>query len=740
MYKPPERPDGDTRQRLVILGGGMAALSAAYELTSQPDWRSRFSSITLYQMGWRLGGKCASSRGSNDRIQEHGIHAFLGSYHNTLPMLRACYRELAETEGGADGFLPLDKAFVPQGSGQIWEFIDRRPSVWPQEFPENTRDIDDVRSGHTVFEMCMMGFAETLGLIAVEAVGGLLSGAGGGWLRKLLQKPIEGWAERFGLRLAKKGPHPGVALWHRRWRTWLQKLAWRLLRRSTTGRRGFITLDHLLTIFFGCFAEDAQDKGFEHFDDRQFNDWLKWHGAHPETLKSPLNLNHTNITYQYPNGDTSAAPKMAAGAYARWALLCTRYYGHYIWRFGAGSGETLVAPLYEVLRRRGVKFEFFHKVRHLEIRGDRISKVRFDVQAHVKDSAEYRPLKRAGGKHRLWSWPERPHFDQLVEGEKMLEAEAKHLKPHGLGALDLESYWSWWKPAGRKDLLAGAHFDQVILGLSIGAFPYVCNALRRSKRWADMVDHRATYATQHMQIWLREPAEKLGLETWNAKKHGVITTTYLNPFNQHVEWADLVEEEDWPEDNRPKSLWYFSGLLMDDEREALYLHHAYPKTQFDRVKYQSIQYLQAGMAQLLPKATPAERDVPGDAFGFDFELLSCPHVPGAAPKTGIDRFDDQFWKANIDPTERYVGCPPGGTQYRLKAWDSSFANLVLAGDWTFTGLNVGSVEGAVMGGRLASHALTQHPPLEQIVGYPWDDQTHRPTDEQLKRHVAPVIR
>ena len=40
----------------------MAGLSAAWRL-SEPGWEDRFESITIYQRGWRLGGKGASSRG-----------------------------------------------------------------------------------------------------------------------------------------------------------------------------------------------------------------------------------------------------------------------------------------------------------------------------------------------------------------------------------------------------------------------------------------------------------------------------------------------------------------------------------------------------------------------------------------------------------------------------------------------------------------------------------------------------
>ena len=73
-------------QKVAILGGGMGALTTAYNMSNQPGWQDKYD-ITIYQLGWRLGGKCASSRGDNMRIEEHGIHGFIGSYFNALPMM-----------------------------------------------------------------------------------------------------------------------------------------------------------------------------------------------------------------------------------------------------------------------------------------------------------------------------------------------------------------------------------------------------------------------------------------------------------------------------------------------------------------------------------------------------------------------------------------------------------------------------------------------------------------------------
>ena len=84
---------GPSRRRVAILGGGMAGVAAAWRL-SEPGWEERFEHITIYQRGARLGGKGASHRGANGRVEEHGLHIWLGYYDNAFRLLRECYQEL----------------------------------------------------------------------------------------------------------------------------------------------------------------------------------------------------------------------------------------------------------------------------------------------------------------------------------------------------------------------------------------------------------------------------------------------------------------------------------------------------------------------------------------------------------------------------------------------------------------------------------------------------------------------
>src|SRR5437016_4040129 len=67
-------------------------MSAAFELT-RPEQHGRYE-VTVYQVGWRLGGKGASGRGPAGRIEEHGLHLWMGFYENAFRLMRECYAEL----------------------------------------------------------------------------------------------------------------------------------------------------------------------------------------------------------------------------------------------------------------------------------------------------------------------------------------------------------------------------------------------------------------------------------------------------------------------------------------------------------------------------------------------------------------------------------------------------------------------------------------------------------------------
>jgi hypothetical protein len=57
----------ERKKKLAILGGGIGSLVTAWQLTSQPNWKEIYESITIYQM---VGVWEASVRAAADRTAE----------------------------------------------------------------------------------------------------------------------------------------------------------------------------------------------------------------------------------------------------------------------------------------------------------------------------------------------------------------------------------------------------------------------------------------------------------------------------------------------------------------------------------------------------------------------------------------------------------------------------------------------------------------------------------------------
>ncbi|HWJ27517.1 MAG TPA: hypothetical protein VNS32_13310, partial [Flavisolibacter sp.] len=68
-----------------------------------------------------------------------------------------------------------------------------------------------------------------------------------------------------------------------------------------------------------------------------------------------------------------------------------------------------------------------------------------------------------------------------------------------------------------------------------------------------------------------------------------------------------------------------------------------------------------------------------------------------------------YFRANVDPSERYVLSVENSSEKRLAADETDFENLYITGDWIRTPLNSGCFEAAMMAGIQTARALTKVP-------------------------------
>jgi uncharacterized protein with NAD-binding domain and iron-sulfur cluster len=367
----------------------------------------------------------------------------------------------------------------------------------------------------------------------------------------------------------------------------------------------------------------------------------------------------------------------------------------------AGMGDIVFAPMYEVLKKRGVAFRFFHRLEKVRLadpadlaEGERpyVTALEFDVQADIRNGREYSPLIEIEG---LPCWPSKPDYSQLVGGSK-LERESR----------DFESHWDRRKVA-TKTLRVIDDFDFVVLGIGLGAIPYVCQDLiERDQRWLDMVSHLKTVNTQAFQLWLREDMEQLG---WLDPP--LALSAFVHPFETWADMSHLIPEENW--NVNPKAIAYFCSALKDPVSPREVSAPSYPKRRRREVQENAIRYLNDNIAHLWPKAVRRRGN-------FRWDLLLDPEEKRngrGTHRANHARFESQHWTANVNPSERYVLSLPGTQKYRISPLDNTYDNLTIAGDWTTCGLDAGCVEAAVISGRLAAHAISSSPALEDIVAF-----------------------
>jgi uncharacterized protein with NAD-binding domain and iron-sulfur cluster len=668
------------KTKLAILGGGMSSLVTAWKLTSLPDWKDRYE-ITVYQQGWRLGGKGASGRNPDmgNRIEEHGLHLMFGFYENVFNTMRGCYTELSNDPDA------WTRAFEPYSSDvTMIEKVDGNIEPWSIPCPRNSHtpgDGNDLTHTPWIYVRNLLEWIrreidqKEMGVI--ERIRGKLAD-----LREFAAKlrddaaPLgpEGFPALATL-LADAMPHatdehePGdhdlLHFLSSRFVSWFAA-------DKPDQRRPVLLADLAYTMAKGLIADLVlhPERTWFDLDEWDLREWLSRHGAREETLNSPQVAGWYDAVFS-TNNPLGAGTIMQAMLRAAFT-----YKGAVMYKMRGGMGDVIFAPLYRVLSKRGVVFKFFHRVDQIDLSDDKTRVERVRLTRQVETRGEYQPLFPLDG---IDCWPNRPIYEQI-------DADPNVLREH-----DLESGWDDL-PGTPVALQAGRDFDQVVLGISVGAIGRLCQDLMfdtQNPQFQWMVKGIRTTQTQALQLWFKDA--DIG---WR----GETIVPYEEPFDTVARMDHLLAHE------HPATpvgtIAYLCSPLDDDAAPPAGNDRDYPRRQLARAQANGMQWLSQLAGPLWPNAR--DNHPPGSV---DWSRLADPK-----DQAGAARFDSQYWVATANPSDRYVLPVRGSHRYRLGANQSGYDNLIITGDWIRTALSVGCLEAATMAGIQAARAIDDRVP------------------------------
>jgi uncharacterized protein with NAD-binding domain and iron-sulfur cluster len=622
--------------------------------------------VTLYEESWRLGGKGASGRGSNGRIEEHGLHLWLGYYENAFRMVREAYAERAAAGHPSPA---IDDVFEPLPGIGLFTEVGSAPWDWLGTFPVESGAPGDGTPLAGVADAAHLGprVARLLAHLLQSVAPGPLDGATfSSAVRDLLDLLAVEPLSQVERQIPESQLLPRVATLREAIRPLLEQLPF-------LGPRARLLaelIDIVLATTIGFFRERLEANWYERMNHFDFREWLQGEDlVFPSSVGSPFLASLYNLAFAYESGDP-ARPRIAAGV----ALECAirtflTYKSAPFWRMNAGMGDVVFAPLYLALRNRGVRIKFFHALQRVGWEsfprrgsaGEPLSAGRIGGLVFRNERPallDYQPLIDVRG---VPCWPSQP----------LIQPEAQ---PGDGTNTDVS-------------LAAGSDFDHAILAVGWETFAGLAGDLfAADQRWAAVAQSSRTVATQSVQLWLRPRMHDLG-----GSLPPVAMTGLAPGLDTFADMSHLAVHEDWEEP--PGSILYFCGTVHETETA--------------------------------PAAERARRDVES-LFADGLRRVVPAAFDGHRLRAGLSAVGDQpaiFGSLNATGSARYSQSPPGSISSRVSPLDDSFENLAVAGDWTDCGLNVGCVEAAVTSGILAAGAVTGHVDASRLYGHgflrPW---------------------
>lgn len=764
--KLPSKPAG--KIKLAVVGGGPAALAAVYHLTrNEPDAYD----ITVYEMSWRLGGKTASGRAEDGRIEEHGLHVLFGSYHNVFRTMKDCYDQLRalrivppekhSLQYFSDAIIPHDYGVVGDDRRASWpRFGQRAPT--PDGPDGNPPDGGGGRApaGTTGagWERIDVSFPTNHGVpgdVPLPTLRDLMLTlfqaswmvAFGPWSTRHLQRGLPGlfghrtrWTREDFSRSDWEGPAGEPAARRQLGGSVASRLLLRLAIDSLDVERlrgkllcsalkqargawsavGSLSAfdngrfwsagDFFIALARGIIVDRVLDRrvGFDSIDAEDFRVWLAKHGASERTLGSPWIRALYDAAFSYPLGgvysDDPRAPAswppglsregyyedIGAGVAVR-AFLTTflTYKGSFYNKMVAGMGDVIHTPLYLVLQRRGVRFEFFHRLADAHAVQD--AQGSYVVEELVFDTLPaaplaYDPLVPHGG---LLCWPSAPKLGELPSESHPRALEAESCLPSDA-------------PRRLRRVARGKDFDAVLLGVPVAALPYSCPSLlaldaRRPPRhepslW-EQPEVVPTVRTVALQLWLAPSLAELG---W--PRPAPLLSLFRDPLNTWCDMTHLLPYEPWPSRARPGTIAYFCGPISHDAPfpapGASAVEVAAYHASIDEQCAAAVDTCLDSLPELLPTT--------GDAHELNYSLLVDP-----ANRRGRKRLAAQYYRINHEPQQCCTLALSGTTRRRMQADATGYANLFVTGDWTANGIYLACVEGAFQAGIRSARAIAR---------------------------------
>jgi uncharacterized protein with NAD-binding domain and iron-sulfur cluster len=641
--------------KIAILGGGPAGLAAAFEL-SDPALAERHE-ISVYEMSWRLGGKCASGRNAerSQRIEEHGLHIWFGFYNNAFELLDRALRE--RCAGGlhpdepwtcaGDAFSPLDHVTLCS---------EREQDAWVSKtwrFPPGPGEIGEYED---------MTFAAIVRR-ALSFVKHPLAPEASGPTAPAVAHTIDA-----ALAIVDDDIGPFEAALLRALMIALRSGAGVIPDAFEDANDYAEALDIVATIVIGLISDGLyrHDADWANSNDEELCDWLERHGSGvggaAEIAQTPVVRALYQLCFAYHDGDRER-PDLAAGKALQALLrLVFGYRKQVMWKMNSGMGDTVFTPLYDALSARGVRFEFFHRVSDLQVRDGALAGITL-TQTHTPSDAAQDPLVQVG---LLRCWPSKPK--DALDFDPELELPATPVAVH--------------------QLQAGRDFDHAVLAIPVGALPAICaDVVAANPRFGAMLDAVPTVATQALQVWYAALPKGAG----DGEE---IIGSFAAPLDTYSGMEQIAATEGFAL-GEIAHVAYFCGVMPEPGAQT----HAEATA---RAHDDGLELLDRH-AHWLGLLDDDDEDARWNAL-YDPENRS-----------GVARFEAQYWRANTEGSHRYTLTPAGSVSARLRPDESGIARLTLAGDWTRNGICGGSVEAAVTSGRLAARAIDAHVPAVRGV-------------------------